>query len=113
MTIVLIGLIMTITIPLENTGGRYAGLLIMIMGAFINSPIVSAWVAGNAPEPGKRTLQLAINGWGNLSGVIGSELYVSCPFTICKCQSMADVRMLGSKRNMDLIINIHYESLQA
>lgn len=26
-------------------------------------------------EPGKRSLVLGVNGWGNLAGVIGSELY--------------------------------------
>ena len=60
--IVIIGLIMTLTIPLDNIGGRYAGLLILVSGSFIGSPITSAWVAGNTPEPGKRTLLLAING---------------------------------------------------
>ncbi|KAI9878798.1 MAG: hypothetical protein M1830_010482, partial [Pleopsidium flavum] len=27
--------------------------------------------------PGKRTVILGINGWGNLGGIIGSELYLS------------------------------------
>lgn len=26
-------------------------------------------------EPGKRSLVLGVNGWGNLAGVIGSQLY--------------------------------------
>ncbi|KZP01733.1 major facilitator superfamily transporter [Calocera viscosa TUFC12733] len=75
--IVIIGLIMTITIPLANTGGRYAGLVILLAGTFISAPITAAWLAGNTPEPGKRTIILGINGWGNLAGIIGSELYLS------------------------------------
>ncbi|KZT59859.1 MFS general substrate transporter [Calocera cornea HHB12733] len=75
--IVIIGLIMTITIPLQNIGGRYAGLVILLAGTFISAPITVAWLAGNTPEPGKRTVILGINGWGNLAGIIGSELYLS------------------------------------
>jgi hypothetical protein len=30
-----------------------------------------------SPEPGKRSLVLGVNGFGNLSGVIGSELFQS------------------------------------
>ncbi|KZT56779.1 MFS general substrate transporter [Calocera cornea HHB12733] len=75
MLIIIIGLIITVTLPLQNTGGRYAGLLILLSGSFVFSPIVSAWYAGNTPEPGKRTIGLAIIGWGNVSGIIGSELF--------------------------------------
>lgn len=75
--IVIIGLIMTVTLPLANTGGRYAGLLILLSGTFISSPLTSAWLSGNTPEPGKRVVVLAINGWGNLSGIIGSELFLA------------------------------------
>ncbi|KZT58312.1 major facilitator superfamily transporter [Calocera cornea HHB12733] len=75
--IVIVGLIITITLPLANTGGRYAGLLILLSGSFISSPLTSAWLSGNTPEPGKRVVVLAINGWGNLSGIIGSELFLA------------------------------------
>ncbi|KZO99498.1 major facilitator superfamily transporter [Calocera viscosa TUFC12733] len=75
-TIVIIGLGLAIGIPLENTGGRYGGLVILLMGTFVSTPITTAWIAGNTPEPGKRTVVLAINGWGNLGGIIGSEIYV-------------------------------------
>lgn len=37
-TVVLIGLILTIAIPLSNTGGRYAGPMVLMLGAFTNSP---------------------------------------------------------------------------
>ncbi|KZO92932.1 MFS general substrate transporter [Calocera viscosa TUFC12733] len=75
MLIIIVGLIITVSLPLANTGGRYAGLLILLSGSFVFSPIVSAWYAGNTPEPGKRTIGLAIIGWGNVSGIIGSELF--------------------------------------
>jgi hypothetical protein len=73
----MIGLIMTITIPLDNIGGRYAGLVILLAGTFIGSPLTVAWLAGNTPEPGKRTIVLGINGWGNLAGIIGSEIFLA------------------------------------
>lgn len=39
--IVILGLLLTIVIPLENNGGRYAGLMILMFGAFIHSPSTS------------------------------------------------------------------------
>jgi hypothetical protein len=77
LTIVLIGLILVITLPLENIHGRYGGLVVLLAGTFIAAPITVAWLAGNTPEPGKRAVVLGINGWGNLGGIIGSELYLS------------------------------------
>lgn len=38
MTIVIVGLILTIVIPLDNIGGRYAGLMVLMFGGFIHSP---------------------------------------------------------------------------
>jgi hypothetical protein len=32
-------------------------------------------LSGNTPAPGKRALVLGFNGWGNLAGVIGSQLF--------------------------------------
>ena len=75
--IVIVGLILVITLPLENIHGRYGGLVVLLAGTFIAAPITVAWLAGNTPEPGKRTFILGINGWGNLGGIIGSELYLS------------------------------------
>lgn len=74
MSLSIIGLIMTITLPLENSAARYGGLLILIAGSFIGSPLQIAWLAGNTPEPGQRTVALGINGWGAVAGLIGSEL---------------------------------------
>jgi hypothetical protein len=37
--------------------------------------VFSSYNADLAPEPGKRALVLGVNGFGNLSGVIGSQLF--------------------------------------
>lgn len=73
----IIGLTIVVSLPLENVHGRYGGLVILLAGTFIAPPITVAWLCQNTPEPGKRTLVLGINTWGNLAGIIGSELYLS------------------------------------
>jgi predicted MFS family arabinose efflux permease len=75
MTLVIIGLILTIVIPLSNIHGRYAGLMVLMFGAFIHSPVAVAWLAGNTPEPGKRVIVIGISGWANLAGIIGTQLF--------------------------------------
>lgn len=75
--IVIIGLIVVIALPLENVHGRYGGLVVLLAGTFIAAPITVAWLSQNTPEPGKRTFVLGINGWGNLGGIIGSELFLA------------------------------------
>ncbi|QKX60435.1 uncharacterized protein TRUGW13939_07580 [Talaromyces rugulosus] len=77
LSIVIIGLILTIVIPLDNIGGRYAGLTVLMFGGFVHSPIAVAWLAGNIPEPGKRTVAIGIAGWANIAGIIGSQLFQS------------------------------------
>jgi hypothetical protein len=88
--ICLIGLI--ITVAVEDTKGRYAGLCILTFGSYVSAPLTAAWLSGNTPgksfpnpisvkpltwaaEPGKRSLVLGMNGFGNLSGVIGAQLF--------------------------------------
>ncbi|KAH7030572.1 major facilitator superfamily domain-containing protein [Microdochium trichocladiopsis] len=75
MTIVILGLVLTIVIPLDNIGGRYAGLMVLMFGAFIHAPIAVAWLAGNTPDPGKRAVCIGISGWANLAGIIGTQLF--------------------------------------
>ncbi|OQV10578.1 hypothetical protein CLAIMM_14555 [Cladophialophora immunda] len=77
LTIVIIGLICDITLPLSHVHARYGGLVVLLAGSNISYPILIAWLAGNTPEPGKRTVLLGINGYGNLGGIIGSELFLS------------------------------------
>lgn len=76
-TLVLIGLIMAFSLPLSNPEARYGGIIVLLSGTFIAAPITVAWLAGNTPEPGKRAIVLGINGWGNLGGIIGSELFLA------------------------------------
>lgn len=77
LTLVLVGLIMAFSLPLENSAARYGGIIVLLSGTFIAAPITVAWLAGNTPEPGKRAIVLGINGWGNLGGIIGSELFLA------------------------------------
>ncbi|KAJ0338515.1 hypothetical protein COL922a_005519 [Colletotrichum nupharicola] len=42
---------------------------------YVAAPLTVAWLSGNNPEPGKRAIVLGANGFGNLAGVIGAQLY--------------------------------------
>ena len=75
--LVLVGLVMAFSLPLTNPAARYGGIVVLLSGTFIAAPITVAWLAGNTPEPGKRAIVLGINGWGNLGGIIGSELFLA------------------------------------
>jgi hypothetical protein len=59
----------------KTHGAKYAGLCILLFGSYVSAPLTVAWLSGNTPEPGKRALVLGVNGFGNLSGVIGSQLF--------------------------------------
>lgn len=71
----LLGLILVavITTPVP----RFVCLCILLFGSYASAPLTIAWLSSNTPEPGKRSLVLGINGWGNLAGVISSELFRS------------------------------------
>ncbi|KAH7092575.1 major facilitator superfamily transporter [Paraphoma chrysanthemicola] len=71
----LIGLVITVTATTPKV--KYAGLCILLFGSYVSAPLTVAWLSGNTPEPGKRSLVLGVNGFGNLAGVIGSQLYKS------------------------------------
>lgn len=75
-TVVMIGLILDIVLPLHDVHARYGGLVILLAGTFVASPITVAWLAGNTPEPGKRTFILGINGFGNLGVCFNRTLRV-------------------------------------
>jgi hypothetical protein len=65
----------------------------LTFGSYVSAPLTAAWLSGNTPgmqfldhfilkggtniyiEPGKRSLVLGMNGFGNLAGIIGSELF--------------------------------------
>jgi hypothetical protein len=75
--LVLIGLILAFSLPHNNPSARNGGIIILLSGTFIGAPLTVAWLAGNTPEPGKRAIVLSLNGWTNLSGIIGSELFLA------------------------------------
>ncbi|KAB5554848.1 major facilitator superfamily transporter [Coniochaeta sp. 2T2.1] len=70
-----IGLVVTVTSHTQS--GKYAGLCVLLFGCYVSAPLTIAWLSGNTPEPGKRSLVLGVNGFGNLAGVIGSQVYSS------------------------------------
>ncbi|KAK2807360.1 hypothetical protein FQN51_003186 [Onygenales sp. PD_10] len=53
----------------------YFSLCVLLSGSLIPSPLTVAWLAGNIPNPGKRTIILGINGYGNLAGVVASLIF--------------------------------------
>ncbi|KAH8666868.1 major facilitator superfamily transporter [Xylariales sp. PMI_506] len=69
----LVGLVVLVLI--DSSQGKYAGLCIFLFGSYISAPLTVAWLSGNTPEPGKRSLVLGVNGFGNIAGVIGAQLY--------------------------------------
>ncbi|KAM0195192.1 hypothetical protein ACHAPI_006495 [Fusarium lateritium] len=69
----IVGLILTVTIT--SKVGQYVSLCVLLSGVYISAPLTMAWLSGNTPEPGKRALVLGVNGFGNLGGVIGAQLY--------------------------------------
>ena len=75
MLLCIAGLTMTLTLPPENVHGRYGGLILLVAGSFVGSPLQIAWLSQNTPEPGQRVVALGINGWGTVAGLIGSELF--------------------------------------
>jgi len=77
LTIVIIGLALTVALPEDQVHSRYGALIVLLAGTFIATPLNTSWLAGNTPEPGKRALILALNSWGNLAQVFSSELFQS------------------------------------
>jgi hypothetical protein len=73
LVIVLIGLILVCVITAPTP--RYVCLCILLFGSYASAPLTIVWLSGNTPAPGKRVLVLGFNGWGNLAGVIGSQLF--------------------------------------
>jgi len=75
LSILLVGLIATVVLPKEAYTIRYLSLIILLSGSFVASPLTVAWLTNNIPDPGKRSIVLGINGWGNLSGVIAAIIF--------------------------------------
>jgi MFS family permease len=73
--LLLVGLTLTVLIPMNRYGLRYAALCVLLSGSFVASPLTVAWLSNNTPEPGKRTILIGINGWGNLAGIFLALLF--------------------------------------
>ncbi|KAF2673481.1 MFS general substrate transporter [Microthyrium microscopicum] len=71
--IAIIGLIVMITS--SDNKLRYGFTHVCLAGAFVGGPIVAAWLAGNSPSGGTRSVILGINGWSNLAGVISGQIF--------------------------------------
>ncbi|KAK4168374.1 high-affinity nicotinic acid transporter [Cladorrhinum sp. PSN259] len=59
----------------RSDAAKYAALCVFIFGSYAPPPLTAAWLSNNTPAGGKRALVIGINGWGNLAGVAGSQLY--------------------------------------
>ncbi|GFZ45964.1 hypothetical protein JCM24511_03697 [Saitozyma sp. JCM 24511] len=86
--VVILGLILVNELPTNQ--GKYAALCILQIGSYTAPPLTVAWLSQNTPSPGKRALIMGFNGWGNLAGVIGSQLFRAqyapayrLPFFVC------------------------------
>jgi len=75
LSLLLIGLTLTVLTPTSAYVLRYMSLCILLSGSFVASPLTVAWLTNNTPEPGKRAILLGINGWGNLAGVFSALLF--------------------------------------
>ncbi|KAH7161605.1 major facilitator superfamily domain-containing protein [Dactylonectria macrodidyma] len=73
--IAIVSLVLVVTVT--SCTGKYVALCILLSGIYVSAPLTVAWLSGNTPEPGKRSLVLGVNGFGNLGGVIGAQLYRS------------------------------------
>lgn len=73
MLIALAGLVGVVTV--RTNEAKYASLCVFLFGSYVPAPLTTAWLSENTPAPGKRVLVLGVNGWGNLAGVVGSQLY--------------------------------------
>lgn len=73
--LLLLGLTGVVVLPSDWQTTRYISLCVLMSGTFVPSPLIVAWMAGNTPEPGKRSVMLGINGWGNLAGVFSAMLF--------------------------------------
>jgi hypothetical protein len=75
MFLALIGLlIMTLS---KDAKTRYVFTHICLAGAFTAGPLIVAWLAGNTPDKGTRSIIIGMNGYSNIAGVIAGQLFKS------------------------------------
>jgi hypothetical protein len=70
----------------QDTRLRYAFTHICMAGIFASGPLIAAWLAGNTPWRGTRSVVLGINGWSNLAGVIAGQIFKARFAPTCKWQ---------------------------
>lgn len=65
--LLLFGLTAVVILPQGWVIVRYCALCILMGGTFVASPLTVAWLTGNIPETGKRSVVLGVNGWGRFA----------------------------------------------
>lgn len=65
--LLLFGLTAVVVLPQGWVIIRYCALCVLMGGTFVASPLTVAWLTGNTPETGKRSVVLGVNGWGMFS----------------------------------------------
>ncbi|EEH44217.2 uncharacterized protein PADG_00506 [Paracoccidioides brasiliensis Pb18] len=82
LVVIAVGLILTVLISSPTSSlspiramALYFSLCVLLSGSYIPSPLTVTWLASNIPNPGKRTIVLGINGYGNLAGVFASLIF--------------------------------------
>lgn len=84
--VIALGLILTVLLSSSSSSSStplsparaiaiYFSLCVLLSGSYIPSPLTVTWLASNIPNPGKRTIILGINGYGNLAGVFASLIF--------------------------------------
>ncbi|OJD14974.1 hypothetical protein AJ78_04729 [Emergomyces pasteurianus Ep9510] len=82
--VIALGLILTVLLSFSSSStplsppravAIYFSLCVLLSGSYIPSPLTVTWLASNIPNPGKRTIILGINGYGNLAGVFASLIF--------------------------------------
>ncbi|KAG5296886.1 high-affinity nicotinic acid transporter [Histoplasma ohiense] len=85
LVVIALGLVLTVVFSLSPSSSTslsptravaiYFSLCVLLSGSYIPSPLTVTWLASNIPNPGKRTIILGINGYGNLAGVLASIVF--------------------------------------
>jgi len=70
---VILGLILAVA--LTGPKARYAALCILQIGNFATGPLGASLLTNNTPNPGHRAMALSVNGWSNVGGIIGGQLF--------------------------------------
>ncbi|KAF1814247.1 MFS general substrate transporter [Eremomyces bilateralis CBS 781.70] len=110
MFLAIIGLIVMVVSTSSKL--RYGFTHVCLAGAFTGGPLIVAWIAGNTPEKGVRSILIGINGYSNLAGVIAGQLFKTkhspryrFPLTVTMCIMSAGIVGFGIIRSVFVYIN--------